>query len=155
PIVPKRVFLPVTLFSPLAVCVVLPFSIYFYSRLQQLSWCISLCQVLVGMGILYWVKGGFSLRWPLVEQKWIEGKAFSWLNLLAFLLANALVLLPAVVIYLFVCAGLAADRFTEGFLSLRAGGLTVEVRTYARNDGKRIQLVPMAHVGDADFYRKL
>jgi hypothetical protein len=65
------------------------------------------------------------------------------------------VLLPAIFGYLALCAALAVDHFSEGFLALRPGGLTVQVRKYVRNDGKSIQLVPMSHIGEPEFYRKL
>jgi hypothetical protein len=61
---------------------------------------------------------------------------FTCWNLSVFLLANLFVLLPAVIIYLFLCAALAVGHFSGGFLALRPGGLTVRVRKYARNDGK-------------------
>jgi hypothetical protein len=54
-----------------------------------------------------------------------------------------------------VCAAAAVGHFSEGFLKLRPDGFSVQVRNYVRNDGKRIQLVPMAHVGDASFYHQL
>jgi hypothetical protein len=60
-----------------------------------------------------------------------------------------------VIIYLVLCAALAVGHFSDGFLALRPGGLTVRVRKYARNDGKTIQLFPMSHIGEPDFYRKL
>ena len=72
-----------------------------------------------------------------------------------FLLVNVLVLLPAVTVYLFFCARLAVGHFSDGFLALRPSALTVEVRKYVRSDGKTIQLVPMSHIGEPDFYRKL
>jgi hypothetical protein len=62
---------------------------------------------------------------------------------------------PAVALYLFLCAALAVSHFTAGFLTVRPGGLTAHVRHYARSDGKEIELVPMAHVGDADFYKTI
>jgi len=155
PMIPKRLFLPVTLFNPLAALAMVPFAIYFYDRLQQIGWAISLCQVVFGLVILRLAQGGFKFRWPLVPEKQLAVRGFSWLNLSVFLLVNALVLLPAVIVYLVLCAGLAADHFSEGFLKLRPGGLTVQVRKYARNDGKTIQLFPMAHIGDTDFYRKV
>jgi hypothetical protein len=68
---------------------------------------------------------------------------------------NAFVLLPTVAVYLAVCAAVAVDQFSEGFVALRPGGVTVQVRNYVRHDGKTIQLVPMAHVGEAAFYRRL
>jgi len=155
PMIPKRLFLPVTLFNPLAALVMVPFAIYFYDRIQQITWAIALCQVVFGLGILRLAQGGFNFRWPLVPEKQLAARGFSWLNLLVFLLVNGFVLLPAVIGYLVLCAGLAADHFSDGFLKLRPAGFTVQVRKYARNDGKTIQLFPMAHIGDTDFYRKV
>jgi hypothetical protein len=155
PMIPKRLFLPLTLFNPLAALAVIPLAIYFYSRLQPISWVISLCQLIFGLGVLYWVQGGFKLRWPLVAESRLRSRGFSWLNLSGFLALNLFVVLPAVAVYLAVCAALAVGHFSEGFLALRPGGFTVQVRKYIRNDGKTIQLVPMAHIGEADFYQRL
>jgi hypothetical protein len=58
-------------------------------------------------------------------------------------------------LYLVLCAALAVNHFSEGFLALRPGGLSVQVRKYTRADGKTIQLFPMSHVGESDFYRKV
>jgi TRAP-type mannitol/chloroaromatic compound transport system permease small subunit len=158
PIIPKRVFLPVTLFYVAGFLVVFPVLIYcndWVHRILQLDWAISFCQVIFGLGILYWLRGGLKFRWPIVEDKHLGDRRFSWLNLSAFLLANVFVLLPGIVIYLFLCATLAVDHFSEGFMALRPNGLTVQVRKYVRNDGKTIQLFPMQHVAEADFYRKV
>ncbi len=155
PMIPKQVFLPVTLFSPLATLVLIPLGIYFYGRLGQIAWFISLCQVIFGLGIIGWLQGGFRLRWPLVPESWLGPRRFSWLNLCGFVLVHLLVVLPAVVIYLALCAALAVGHFSAGFLELHRDGLTVQARQYSRNDGKTIRLVPMAHVGEAAFYRTL
>lgn len=155
PMIPKRLFLPVTLFNPLGALGMIPLVIYFGSRLQTISWVMSLCQLIFGLGILYWVQGGFKLRWPLVAESRIGLRGFSWLNLSGFLALNLLVVLPVALVYLAVCAALAVGHFSEGFLALRPGGFTVQVRKYIRNDGKTIQLVPMAHIGEADFYQQL
>jgi hypothetical protein len=155
PMIPKRLFLPVVLFSPVTTLALIPLAIYFYGWFEQLIWVISLCQLIFGLGILYWVQGGFRLRWPLVAESRLGSRGFSWLNLSGFLGLNLFVVLPAVVVYLAVSASLAVGHFSRGFLALRPGGFTVQVRDYVRDDGKRIQLVPMAHVGEADFYQKL
>ncbi len=155
PMIPKRLFIPVTLFNPVALLVAAPLMIFFYSRMQQIAWAISLGQVILGLWILHRVQGGFTLRWPPVAAKQLETRRFSWLNLAVFVLVNVFILLPAVVVYLFTCAALAVDHFSEGFVALRPGGLTVQVRNYVRNDGKTIQLIPMSHVGESAFYRKL
>ena len=158
PIIPKRVFLPITLFYVAGVLAVFPVLIYCndrFHRILQLDWAISFCQVILGLGILYWLRGGLKFRWPIVEDKHLGGQRFSWLNLSAFFLVNVFVLLPAIVVYLVLCAALAVDHFSEGFMALRPDGLTVEVRKYIRDDGKTIQLFPMQHVAGADFYRKV
>jgi len=155
PMIPKRTFLPLTLFNLAAPLAVVPCLIYFYARIQQVAWVVSVCQVVFGLSILYWVQGGFRLRWPLVAETQLETRRFSWLNLSGFLLVNFFVLLPAVAVYLAFCAALAVGHFSGGFLALRPGSLTVQVRHYVRNDGKTIQLIPMAHVGETAFYRGL
>ena len=70
-------------------------------------------------------------------------------------LVNAVILLPAVAAYLFVCATLAVGHFSEGFVALHPGGLSVQVRQYVRNDGKSVHLYPMAHVADRNFYQTI
>jgi hypothetical protein len=155
PMIPKGVFLPLTLFNPLAALALIPFAIYFFNRVQQFAWLISLGQVLFGLNILYLVQGEFKLRWLPVTEKQLEARHFNWRNLSVFLLLNLFVLLPAVAIYLVLCAALAVNHFSDGFLALRPGGLTVQVRSYVRDDGKTIQLFPMSHIGEADFYRQL
>src|SRR5262249_15469564 len=144
----------VTLFKPAAGLIAIPFAIYFYRWAQPLAWLISLSQGLLGLGILRAAQGGFRFRWPLVRENLVEGRRFSWGNLSAFVLVN-LIFLPAVVLYLLVCVALAADHFSESFLAVRPGGITVQARKYARADGKTIQLFPMSHIGDPAFYRDL
>jgi len=155
PMIPKRLFLPITLFNPAAALVSILLLIYFYRQMQWVVWGISLCQVLFALGMLFWLQGGIRFRWPLVPERWLAGRGFSWRNLFAYVLANVLVVLPVVLVYLAVCASLAVGRFTDGFVSLRSDGLTMQARTYTRADGKTIRLVPMSHIGDASFYHQL
>jgi len=153
--IPKRLFLPLTLFGLVAQLALLPILIYFHGRMQQAAWILSFCQVVVGLGILYWVQGGFKFRWPLVSGHQLEPRRFSWLNLSVFLLANAFLLVPAVLAYFVICTALALDHFSDGFIALRPHGLTVEVRKYVHNDGRTVLLVPMSHVGEPEFYHDL
>ena len=155
PMIPKRLFLPLAVFNPLALFVAIPFLIYHYRWLHQLAWIISLCQVVFGLAIFYWAQRGFKLRWPLVGEDRIEACRFSWGNLMVFLLVNVFVLLPGAAVYLFVCAALAVGHFSEGFVALGPGGLTVQARKYVRADGKTVHLFPMSHVADRSFYRTL
>ena len=101
------------------------------------------------------MQGGFKFRWPFVTETQLEGRSFSWGHLSRFLLVNIFGVLPALLIYLGVCAVLAVDHFSDGFVALRPAGVTVQVRKYVRADGTALQLVPMAHVGETDFYQGL
>lgn len=155
PMIPKRLFLPLALFNLAGTLVVVPLAIYFYNRIHLIAWGIALVQVVVGLGILHFCQGGFRLRWPLVAEQQLVGCGFSWRNLAVFLVVNVFGLLPAITVYLGLCAALAVDHFSEGFLALRPVGLTVQVRKYVRDDGKSIQLVPMSHIGEPEFYQSL
>jgi hypothetical protein len=155
PMIPKRLFLPITLFYLVGQLVPVPFLIYSYGRMPQVVWVLSFSQVILGLIILHCVQGGFKFRWPLLAEKELAARPFSWSNLSLFLVANVFVLLPAVIVCLFICAARAVDRFSEGFVKLRPAGLTVQVRKYMRNDGKMIQLFPMSHIAVSDFYQKV
>jgi len=152
PMIPKRKFILVALFSPLAALVALPFWIYCSGRMQIVIWAISVFQVFCAIAILGMVQDGFKFRMPLVSEERLNPRGFSWLNLLGFVLVNAVVFLPAVAAYLFFCATLAVGHFSEGFVALHPGGLRVQVRKYVRTDGKSVLLYPMAHVADRNFY---
>jgi hypothetical protein len=155
PMVPKRLFLPLTLFNVFAQLAIIPFYIYDFHHVQRADWAISLLQVALALGLLGWAQDGLKLRWPLVPPGRLGARGFSWLNLCVFLGLNFFVLLPGILFYLWICAGRAVDHFSDSFMALRPGGFTVQVRTYARDDGKRIKLVPMAHIGEPEFYRAL
>ena len=155
PKIPKRLFIPVALFNVVAALVGLPLTIYFYDRLLPIQWCISLSQVLVGAWVLYQLQGGFKFRWPLVPKEQLRDGRFGWRHFSAFVLVNLCGLLPVILVYLYFCTALAVDHFSAGFMALHPGGFTVQVRTYVRNDGKTIELFPMAHVAEADFYKEV
>jgi len=153
PIIPKRVFLPILFFTGLGLLVVFPTLIYCHRRLVQLDWLLSLLQVVVVLVIYHRLRGGGRFRWSVVEVQHLGRRPFSWWNLSGFLLLNLLVLLPALAAYLALCASLAMGHFTDGFLTLRPGGLILQARKYVRADGKTILLFPMSHIAETDFYR--
>ena len=155
PMVPKRWFLPLTLFYPASQLVFIPFMIYCFGRLQQVCLGFSCAQVVLGLGVLWWIQGGWKLRWPLVAAGQLAGRRFSWWNLAGFGLVNVFGLLPATVICLVLCTAVAVNHFSDGFMALRPGGVTVQVRKYVRDDGKTILLFPMSHIADAGFYQKV
>jgi hypothetical protein len=155
PGIPKRYFLPVSLFLPVVAIGVLPLFVYFHAHAPLIAWGISLGQLLLGLFILRRLQGGWHLRWPLVPESQIAHRTFSWGNLLGVALATLLLLLPALGLYAAFSARLAIAHFTDGFVDLRPSGLTVQVRHYLRDDGRRIMLVPMSHIGEPEFYHDL
>ena len=112
-------------------------------------------QVICGLAILLVVQRGRGLHMPLVPEERLNPRGFTWLNLGGFVLVNACVLLPVIAAYLFYCGTLAVGHFSEGFVALHPGGLSVQVRKYVRNDGKSVLLYPMAHVADRNFYQTI
>ena len=157
PKVPKRLFLPIALYNPVMLLALLPLCVYYHAahQFKLMDVIGSAGQVVLGLILLRVARGGFKPGWPLVPASGPEVRWFSWKNLGGFVAANVLVLLPVTLVYLFFCASLAVGHFTGGFLSLRPGGLQSEVRKYVRDDGKMIELFPMAHVADAGFYKKV
>jgi hypothetical protein len=138
-----------------ATLAVFPVLIYGFGRLQLFGWGISVCEVIIGLWVLYLAQDKLGFRWPLVSVDRLGVRGFSWLNLSTFVLLNVFVLLPAITGYLVVCTALAVGHFTGGFMTLRPNGFTVQVRKYIRDDGKTIELFPMAHVADARFYHRV
>jgi len=155
PMVPKRLFLPIPLFTLATILAVFPFLIYCFGQLQQIDLGFSIFQVILGLALLRCSQGSLKFSWPLVPENRLGSRGFSWVNLSAFVLVTIFGLVPALLIYLLLCASMAVNHFSEGFMALRPGGFTVEVRKYVRNDGKMIELFPMAHVADAGFYRQV
>jgi hypothetical protein len=155
PMIPKRIFLPVTLFNPLATILVAPGWIYFASHIQRVIWLVSLAQVALCTAVFYYIHREFGFHSLLLPEGLLGSKRFSWQNLLGFSAVNLFVLLPGVIVYLALCAVLAVDHFSEGFVALRPAGFTVQVRHYVRKDGKSILLVPMSHIGEPEFYHSL
>jgi hypothetical protein len=171
PMVPKRFFLPVSLFGPVAGLLLLPALIYFSNHAALASWVVSLLQVILSLALFRFLRRHGASPAPaeaaqepsrrsgnlfnLMSADRLNPRGFSLFNLAGFIAANLFILLPAVLAYLFACGSLALNHLSEGFIRLRPNGFTVEVRKYIRDDGKTIQLVPMAHVGEPEFYRNL
>jgi hypothetical protein len=155
PGVPKRVFLPVALFLPVSFVAVLPLLVFFHSHAAWIGWGVSLLQLLLAYLILRHLKQGTTIRWPLCPDSRLGERKFRWGNLTAMLLAALLVILPALLLGTALSAKLAVDHFTDGFVSLKPSGVTMQVRRYVRDDGSQITLVPMSHVGESGFYQEI
>ena len=155
PLVPKRIFLPLTLFGPVASLVALPVMIYGFQHHEWIAWGSSLAQFLLCMVIFYRLRGSWKFRWPLLAVGQLGAEAFRWRNLLGFVAVHLFVALPVVVAYLLTCGSLAVNHFSDGFVSVRPSGVKMQVRKYVREDGKTVELVAMSHIGEPEFYRAL
>lgn len=152
PMIPKRYFLSVTVFTLFGLFAIIPVSIYYYDRIQQAAWLLSLLQVSLGLVILVSLSRGLNFRWPFVREEHLGTRMFCWSNLILFTAANFFVLLPGTFLYLAFCVSGAVDHFSGSFLALHQGGLSMQARKYVRDDGKTIHLIPMMHIGESSFY---
>jgi hypothetical protein len=155
PMIPKRLFLPMPVFYLAMMLITFPLTIFWYHQIQLVALGASACQLTLGIGLLYWLCRGRGFSWPLVPVGSFSERRFSWRHLIGFIVANILVVLPLVMIYMFFVTARAVDHFSEGFMALHSSGFTVQVRKYVREDGKVIELFPMAHVANATFYEKV
>ena len=155
PAVPKRIFMPLALVLVGPGIVAMPAAIFCYQKLQWIDWIASCGQVVAAMLIFRWAHGSWKPRWPLVAEKEIGTRGFSWANLLLFAALNLFVLAPAAAGYVAGCASLAVSHFTNGFVALRPAGIVLQARKYVRDDGRTVVLFPMSHIAESDFYRSV
>jgi hypothetical protein len=155
PLVPKRIFLPLTWSGPAAALMALPVMIYGFHHSAWIAWGSSLGQFLLCLVILHGRRGSWGFRWPLLAVSQLGKDTFRWRNSIGFVAVHLLVVLPVVIVYLLACGSLAVSYFTDGFVSLRPSGVTMQVRKYSREDGKTVELVAMSHIGEPEFYQSL
>lgn len=155
PGIPKRVFMPVCLFIPVVYIGVLPLLVCFSSHVMEILWGVSLGQLLLGLCTLRRVQGGMKFRWPLLPAEYLADRKFRWGNLAGVVTAGVFLLMPALVLYSAVTAMVSVNHFTDGFVTLRPAGISMQVRKYVRDDGCEITLAPMSHVGVPEFYHAL
>lgn len=152
--IPKRIFVPMTLFSTIVLLALLPVLIYHPAWLSAVLMGSALIQIAVALAAWAWARGGLSWGWPLVPKARLRPPGFSGGNLALFTVAN-LLFLAATIGYLGLCAGMAVDHFSAHFLILHSDRLEVRSKTYVRDDGKTVTLLPMIHIGTDDFYRQV
>lgn len=155
PGIPKRFFMPVSLFVPTAMIGVLPLLIWFSSKALVILWCLSLLQVLCAVFLISRLQGGLKFSWPLVPPEKVAARGFSWGNLAAVVASGVFIILPVLLAYFAFTAITSVTHFSDGFVKLRPAGISMQVRKYIRDDGRKITLVPMSHVGEAEFYQSL
>lgn len=155
PAIPKRFFLPASLYLPVAGVAILPLFVFFYRQAAVISWAVSLAQIALAIFLIRRVKGEGRFRWPLISAEDVAARKFSWGNLVLVLGGGAFLLVPALLLYSAFSLRLAVGHFTDGFVALQPKGISMQVRKYVRDDGKSILLVPMSHIGEPQFYHDL
>jgi hypothetical protein len=155
PAIPKRLFLPIPLFFLASLLAMFTLAIFWYHRIEEIALAMSTAELMLGVLLVSLTRKEGKTARPLVKEEQLGARGFSWVNLSLFALLNVFVLLPLVAVYLFSCGAQAVSRFSEGFMALHPSGFTVQVRKYVRDDGKAIQLFPMAHVAAPSFYQQV
>jgi hypothetical protein len=183
PAVPKRIFLPIPFFFLASMLAMFTLAIFWYHRIEAIALSVSAAELILGAVLVLLSRRKNSAHYQygdrqdacptegrsarrrdagaprevrsLVSEGQLGARGFSWANLLGFVALNVFVLLPLVAVYLFGCGARAVNHFSEGFMALHPSGFTVQVRKYVRDDGKAIQLFPMAHVAAPSFYAQV
>ncbi len=148
---PKRVFLPLTLF--VFWC---PLSAWFFPALagnRTYGLLVAAAQVaLVTLPLSRFRKGGArSLTMP---PAMFDAPLFSLKNTLVFGAANLFVIPLALAMLVLYTANSWMAEYTSGFMRLAPGGLYMTDRVYRRGN-RTIRLASMIHVGEKEYYDEL
>jgi len=150
PRIPKQIFLPMVLFTPLTVLALFPFE----SLLVQNPWIrltSSLVQLLLSAAVLWRVRvlfGGLRVGAALLSKP-----LFSFKNLTGFSFFT-LILIPFLMGYFIIWAGVAVHYGTKGFVTPGVSSLLVNQKSFIRGE-TIVHLVPMIHIGESNFYKSL
>jgi hypothetical protein len=147
---PKRVFLPLTLFASWSALAMWPLSGFVAREVFGLTAAIS--QVVLGAIAIILLRGLVGRN--LLTEEQFQAPMFSLRNTLGFTAIN-LILAPFVLIY----TGLAVTSYyleeqTAGFLRLSPVGIHMTERSYHLAQ-KEIRLAGMMHIGKEDYYEDL
>jgi hypothetical protein len=148
---PKRVFVPLTLFVMLCPFVGLMFPSLAGNSAPGLL--LALAQVLL-CALPMWrfrKDGKMSL---VMGKSMLDGSLFGWRNTAAFFSTNLLAVPVALVLIAFFAANSYLSENTAGFMRLAPDGLHMVEKVY-RKGNKTIRLAAMIHVGEKEYYEKL
>lgn len=155
PRIPKRIFLPVSLFLPVSTVACLPILIHFPGQISWISLSASLLHVLLALCLIRIARGDRKLRWPFLAETTLQPRPFRWGHAIGVIAIGLFLILPFLAGSVLLSAKHAVDHFSDGFVALKPSGLSMQARHYVRNDGRTVLLVPMSHVGEETFYQDL
>jgi hypothetical protein len=148
---PKRVFLPLTLFAMLCPFVGLMFPSLAGNRTPGLF--LALAQLLL-CALPLWLFRKDGKKSLVMSESMFDGPLFGWRNTAAFFSANLLAVPVALVVIAFFAANSYLSQNTAGFMRLAPDGLHMAEKVYRRGS-KTVRLAAMIHVGEKEYYEKL
>lgn len=144
---PKRVFLPMTLY--IAWCAVSMWPLSGVIGRESLPLAAAVGQLAIGLLGIVLLRGRVLLPRPVFEKS-----SFSPRNSLGFIALN-LLLAPIVLLYgSLALASTYLEEQTAGFLRISPIGIYMAERSYHR-DAKQIRLAGMIHIGKEEYYEDL
>jgi hypothetical protein len=147
---PKRVFLPMTLYS--FWCSMALWPLLGMIPRESLGLWAAFGQVLIGGLALITLRSFYGGN--LLPKAVFQRPMFSWRNTLVFSAVN-LLLLPLMLVYsLLATVGFYLDQQTAGFMRVSPVGIYTSDRSY-HDDGKVVRLVAMMHIAREEYYQEL
>ncbi len=147
---PKRVFLPVTLYA--FWCSLMLWPLLGMIPHEFLGLAAAIGQVVIGGVALITLRTSYGRN--LLPAELFKQPLFGWRNTLSFAGVN-LLLLPLVLVYsLMAMADYYLDQKTAGFMRLSPVGIYTSERSY-HDDGKVVRLVAMMHIARKGYYQEL
>lgn len=147
---PKRVFLPLTVYSFWCSVALWPL-LGIFSR-ESLGLAASFGQVFIGGVALITLRNAYGRN--LLPVELFQRPLFGWRNTLVFSAVN-LLLLPLLLVYIVMATGgCYLDQQTAGFMRLSPVGIYTSERSYHHN-GKVVRLVAMMHIARKGYYQEL
>jgi len=147
---PKRVFLPLTLYPFWCFMALWPLLGMIPRESQGLT--ASLGQVFIGVVALVALRGSYKCN--LLPPELFQRPLFGWRNTLVFSAVNLLFLPLLLVFSLAATVGYHLERDTAGFMRLSPLGIYTSERSY-HDDGKVVRLVAMMHIAREGYYQEL
>jgi len=144
---PKRLFLPLTLYISWCTVALWPLSGVLPRELLPLLASVGQCLVVACVLVL--MRGRLFL-----PEGTFQGEMFSLGNTLGFTAVNLLLLPPALVFGGLAVTSYYLEEQTAGFLRISPIGIYMSERSY-RLDAKEVRLAGMMHIGKPEYYEDL
>ncbi len=149
---PLSVFVPIVVSSLLLNIGLIPF-VYLVERSELETWAVGV-QCLIALAVylrIRLLRGGKSWQF---ERDWFSGRLFSWPYFVGYELIASTLLIASIVLFSASILVIGVGSATKGFVRFDTEGISLADRVY-ENQGRRIRLVGMMHIGEDEGYRTL